>query len=245
RVEGLKEEVKDWYENTDYCITATAPCSGLPWDFCGYLRGQENFLIDLYLNQKFAQKLLDKVSDIIAEFYVFYVKPISQYVDWVEFESDYSSQENLFIPREKYVQFIKKPNEKVFNAVKKVASDIKLFLHSCGAVKDLIPEFINSGVDILNSLQPSARGMNSFKLKKEFGNDLVFHGGIDIQGPICGSINKAIDEVKTRIKAFATGGGYIFGPTNHFQPDTPVNNFLAIYETAREFGRYPINIKNL
>jgi len=242
RLEGLMEETRDWFKNTNYCITATAPCSGLAWDYCGYLRGQENFLIDLYQNQKFAHKLLDIVSDIIAELYVFYIEPISKYIEWVEFESDYASQENLFIPREKYVNFIKKPNEKVFNAIKKVAPDAKNFLHSCGAIKDLIPELINSGVDILNSLQPGARGMDSFELKKEFGRDLVFHGGLDIQGSICGPIDEAIKEAKNRIKAFGPGGGYIFAPTNHFQLDTPVNNFFAVYKTAREFGKYPINI---
>jgi uroporphyrinogen decarboxylase len=140
-----------------------------------------------------------------------------------------------------YKKFMKKPNEKVFNAVKKVAPDAKIFMHSCGSVRELIPLFSDSGIDILNSLQPRAKGMDSFELKKEFGNDIIFHGGVDIQGPISGTLEEAITEAKTRIKAFAPNGGYIFASTNNYQPDIPVENFIAIYNTAKEFGKYPID----
>ena len=240
--EGLAEEARDWFENTDYIITATAPCSGLALDYCYYLRGQEQFLIDLYTNQKFAEKLLDKVSDIIASFYSYYIKPISKYIEWVEYESDYGTQDRPFIPAEKYRRFIAKPNRKVFEAVKEIAPGTKVFMHCCGAIKELIPEFIDNGVDILNSLQPRAKGMDSFELKKEFGSDLIFHGGLDIQGPMTGTVEEAVLEARTRIKAFAPGGGYIFASTNHFQPDTPVENFFAAYKVANELGVYPIDI---
>jgi len=115
-------------------------------------------------------------------------------------------------------------------------------MHCCGAVRELIPEFIDNGIEILNSLQPRAAGMDSFLLKKEFGKELIFHGGLDIQGPLNGSIEDSIAEAKARIKAFAPGGGYIFAPTNHFQPDTPVENFFAAYKAANESGKYPIII---
>ena len=242
RLRGLKEETKNWFKNTDYCITATAPCSGLALDFCCYLRGQEQFLIDMYLDQKFAEKLLDKVSDIIAQLYVYYIEPIADYIEWVEYESDYGTQDRPFIPVEKYNKLIKGPNSKVFDAVRKVAPNTKVFIHCCGAIKELIPEFINNGIDILNSLQPRAVGMDSFQLKKDFGKDLIFHGGLDIKGPLTGSIKDSIVEAKTRIKAFAPGGGYIFAPTNHFQQDTPVENFFIIYKVANESGKYPIDI---
>jgi uroporphyrinogen decarboxylase len=242
RTNGLAELAGNWKKNTDYYITATAPCSGLAFDFCCYLRGQEQFFVDMYMDPKFTHKLLDKVSDIIARLYVYYIEPIAHYIGWVEYESDYGTQDRPWFPADKYRQFFKKPNEKVFNAVKKVAPHTKVFLHSCGSVRELIPEFIDNGVDILNSLQPKARGMDSFELKKEFGKELIFHGGLDIQGGICGTIEEAVKEAKTRVKALAPGGGYIFATTNHFQPDTPVENFFAVYKTAVEYGKYPIDI---
>jgi len=94
------------------------------------------------------------------------------------------------------------------------------------------------GVEVLNSLQPRAAGMDSFELKREFGSEIVFHGGLDLQGGINGSRQEAIDEAKRRIDAFAPGGGYIFAPSNHFISDVSAENFFAVYETAREYGAY-------
>lgn len=242
RLKGVREEVKGWHEDTNYYITATAPCSGLALDYCFYLRGQEQFFVDMYTNAKFAHKLLDKVSDIIAELYAYYVEPIAEYVGWVEYESDYGIQTSPWFPPDIYREFIRGPNDKVFQAVKKVAPDSKVFLHSCGAVRDIIPEFIENGVDILNSLQPNAVGMDSFALKRDFGQEIIFHGGVSIQGALSGSPEEAEQEAKTRIEAFAPGGGYIFSSTNHFQPDTPVKNFFAVYEAAAKYGKYPISV---
>lgn len=235
RILGLAEEARHWYEDTDYYVTAMSPISGLAMDFCFYLRGQEQFLCDMYLDETFAHHLLDKVSDVIAELYAFYIAPIAPYIGWVEFESDYGLQDSLLLPVEKYREFIKEPNEKVFRAVKRVAPDVKLFLHSCGAVRELIPEFIAGGIDILQSLQPRAAGMDSLSLKKEFGSELVFHGGLDLQGGMNGTREEAIDEALRRLDAFSPGGGYIFGPSNHLQPDTPAENLVAVYETAQRY----------
>ena len=105
-------------------------------------------------------------------------------------------------------------------------------------MRDLIPDLIEAGVDVLNSLQPRAAGMDSVELKREFGSELVFHGGLDIQGGITGSLQEAIDETRRRIDAFAKGGGWILAPSNHFMEDVSLENFYAVYRTAREYGRY-------
>jgi len=182
RIEGIEEKVKNWAENTDYSITATPAVSGLAIDICPFLRGFEQFFMDLYLNPGFAHKLIEKVTEIIAEINVYYLEPIGKYIDWVEFTSDYGMQDRSLVSSGKFREFFLKPNKKLFEAVKKVAPNAKIFLHSCGSVRELIPDFIEMGVDILNSLQPRARGMDSFELKKEFGNNIVFHGGVAIQG---------------------------------------------------------------
>ena len=128
----------------------------------------------------------------------------------------------------------------VFSEVKKIAPNCKIFLHSCGSIRELIPEFIEMGVEVLSSLQPLDSQVDSAELKKEFGKDLIFHGGIDIQKALCGSIEDTIKETKNRIMDYGPGGGYICGPSNHFQVDVPVENFLALYVTARKFGTYPL-----
>jgi len=243
RIEGLKEQVEDWRENTDYCITSTTAVSGLMIDICPYLRGFEQFFMDLYLDPKFAHTLIGKVTDVITELYLYYLAPIGKHLDWVEFSSDHGMQDRLFVSPEMYREFFKEPYTRLFKEVRKAAPSAKIFMHTCGSVRELIPDFIDMGVGILNSLQPKAAGMDSFELKKEFGSEIVFHGGLDLQGGITGSLEDAVAEAKTRIDAFAPGGGYIFAPSNHFMEDVPRDNFFALYETALHYGKYPISIR--
>jgi uroporphyrinogen decarboxylase len=243
RIAGLREQVEDWHINTDYCITSTTAVSGLMIDICPYLRGFNQFFMDLHLDPSFAHKLIGKVTDVITQLYLYYLEPIGQYLDWVEFSSDHGMQDRPLVSVELYRKFFKGPYARLFREVRKAAPSAKIFMHSCGSVRELIPEFIDMGVDILNALQPKAAGMDSFELKKEFGSELVFHGGLDIQGGITGSVEEAVEEAKRRIQAFAPGGGYIFAPANHFMEDVPMDNFFALYKTALNSGIYPLTIK--
>jgi uroporphyrinogen decarboxylase len=240
RIEGLAEQSRDWYEKTDFAITPTTPLSGMMLEFYQYLRGTEEFFMDLYMNPEFADALIEKITDLLIELYVFFITPIAPYIAWVEYASDFGMQDRSFLSPELFRRFLKKPYQRIFDAVREVAPHAKVFLHTCGSVRSLIPDFIDMGVDILSALQPKAAGMNSAELKREFGNDLVFHGGIDIQGALCGTLDEAVAETRRRIADYAPGGGYICAPSNHFLDDIPVENFLAMYETAREFGQYPL-----
>ncbi len=231
-------EARDWYENTSFAITPTTPASGLYMEFGDYLRGMENFLCDFYAEPEFSHKLIGILTDLFIELYTFILEPIADYVAWVEITEDYGMQHAPFISPEIFRAFLKEPHLRLFRAIKKTAPKCKIFFHSCGAVRTLIPDFIDMGVDILNSLQPLAAGMDSFELKREFGKDLVFHGGIDLQQAMRGSRQDVEDEVKRRIDAFAPGGGYIFAPSNHLIADVPAENVIALYDTAYEYGKY-------
>ena len=242
RINGLERQVNTWLTTTDYAITSTSAISGLMLDICPYLRGFEKFFMDFYLEPTFAHALIEKVTDIIIDLYLYYLKPIGHALSWVELSSDHGMQDRPLISREIYRKFFKAPYKRLFDAIRTAAPRARLFMHCCGSVRELIPEFIDIGLDILNALQPRAAGMNSFELKREFGNDLIFHGGLDIQGGINGSMEEAVREAKTRLSAFAPGGGYIFAPANHFMEDVPIDNFFAIYETARTYGRYPVGV---
>lgn len=240
RWKGLDEMVRDWYENTDYFIGTTSVMSGLMIDIGQYLRGFEQFFMDMYIDPEFAHKFIGNMTDVIIELHVNYLNNISVPIGWVEFSSDHGMQDRPFLAPEMYRKFLKEPYRRLFNEVRKAAPGAKIWMHCCGSVRELIPDFIDMGVDILNSLQPRAAGMDSFELKKEFGSELIFHGGLDIQGGITGTVAEAIDEAKRRIDAFAPGGGYIFAPSNHFMQDVSVENFFAVYETAKSYGQYPI-----
>jgi uroporphyrinogen decarboxylase len=240
RIEGLEEQVRDWHENTDYFIAPTAAVSGLMIDIGPFLRGFEQFFMDFYIDKAFAHTLIGKLTDLIIELYDYYLTPIGRYVDWVEFTSDHGMQDRPIVSPDKYREFLKEPYARLFRAVKRVAPNAKIWMHSCGSVRELIPDFIEMGVDVLNSLQPRAGGMDSVELKREFGSEIVFHGGLDLQGGINGSREEAVVEARKRIDAFGQGGGYVFAPSNHFIADVSAENFFAIYETAREYGVYPL-----
>jgi uroporphyrinogen decarboxylase len=106
----------------------------------------------------------------------------------------------------------------------------------------LINDFIDVGVNILNPVQPLCPGMESADLKKKYGKRLCFHGAIDQQHALPGTREDTIQEAKRRIKALAPGGGYLLAPSNHIQKDVPAENVVALYEYARKYGKYPIDL---
>ena len=121
-----------------------------------------------------------------------------------------------------------------------LAPDAKLFFHSCGNVRPLLPDFIEMGVDILNPVHISATGMEPVALKREFGKDIVFWGGaVDTQDVLpYGTPGQVRDDARRNIEALAPGGGYVFNTVHNIQADVPAENIVALWETLREFGRY-------
>ena len=236
RIAGLAEKTRRLAETTDCFIGATSAVSGMMLEIGQYLRGFEQFMMDLYIDERFAHHLIGKIADVVTELYLYYLEPIAPWVGWVEFSSDLGMQDRPIVSPEIFRKFFKAPYSRVFAAVKKAAPQARIWLHSCGSVRELIPDLIEAGVDVLNSLQPKAAGMDSLELKREFGSELVFHGGLDLQGGITGSVSEAVDEAKRRLDAFAKGGGYVFAPSNHFMQDVSLENFYAVYRTAHEYG---------
>jgi uroporphyrinogen decarboxylase len=105
-------------------------------------------------------------------------------------------------------------------------------MHSDGAVRTLIPHFIESGVDVLNPVEPGLPGNELADLKAEFGAQLVFHGCLNAKGPLRGSLEDVRGEVERIRSAAGTGGGFILAPTNHFQSDVPPWNIVEAYRCA-------------
>jgi hypothetical protein len=122
----------------------------------------------------------------------------------------------------------------------------KTFIHSCGSVWALLEDFIAAGFDILNPVQCSAAHMNPFDLKKKFGNRIIFWGGgVDTQSSLpFGSPQEVREEVRERIRAFGPGGGFVFNAVHNVQALVPVENVLAMYRTAREYGTYPLRLES-
>lgn len=238
RVRGLAERAKDWYENTDFAITATSATSGTIFELCQYLRGIEQFFCDLYEEPEFAEALIEKVTNLLIELNTYYLEAVGPYIEWIEFTSDFGTQNSPFISPSIFEEFFLEPHKRLFAACKKTAPNVKIFLHSCGSVRMLMPQFVEMGVEIQSALQPLAAGMDSKELKNEFGDKLIFHGGVDIQQAMTGTREAAEADVRKRIDAFGKDGGYILSPSNHFQTDVPIQNFFHMYEVGKTYGVY-------
>jgi uroporphyrinogen decarboxylase len=138
-----------------------------------------------------------------------------------------------------YRQVIQPRHKRLFSFIKEQAS-VKVFYHTCGAVRRLIPDLMDAGIDILNPVQISAEGMDLRELKREFGHDLVFWGGgVDTQGVLGTAKPKEIkDHVRRNIEALAPGGGFVFAAVHDIQADVPPENIAAMWEAWEAYGVY-------
>ena len=228
-------------EKTDFAIVGKSIIGpGGMFERCAYLRSIDDFFIDMMVNKDLAHHLINQIVDVEIAFWDMFLDAAGDYVDIVQKVADLGTQTGLFISKELFREFIKPAEARVFDFIKKKAPHIKLWFHSCGAVSEIIDDFLDWGIDILNPIQPLATGMDSAELKKRFGDRVCFHGGIDLQRAMPGSVDDVKREVETRIRALAPGGGYILAPANHIQNDTPPENVITLYEYAKEFGTYPI-----
>ena len=153
--------------------------------------------------------------------------------------TDFGQQHGPFISPKAYRDLFQPFNKAVNDWVHKNTT-WKTFIHSCGSIRALLPDFIAAGFDILNPVQCSASCMAPEELKQEFGDRVTFWGGgIDTQKTLpFGSVEDVRDEVSSRLKIFGEGGGYVFNSIHNVQARVPIENVLAMYETVRDCGRY-------
>jgi hypothetical protein len=149
--------------------------------------------------------------------------------------TDFGTQRGQFISTEAYRELYQ-PFHKRLNELIHSRSSWKTFIHSCGAVRGLIPDFIASGFDILNPVQCSAKGMEAEGLKRDFGRDIVFWGGgVNTQQTIAfGTPDEVYREVRERIDLFNRDGGFVFNSIHNIQANTPTENLLALFRAIRE-----------
>lgn len=239
---GVRERAKSLCENTDCFVVARMVASHGPYQTACDLRGTEQFLMDMLQNPDFALALLERISNTLVGLTQGYLEVCGDYIDMIELPGDdYAGNNNLIISPAMFRRFIQPIIRNMVGAIKTFRPDIKVMLHSDGAIARLIPDLIAIGVDVLHPLEPLP-AMDLAAIKKQYGGQISFLGGIDISHAMPGTRQQVIDEVRQRITQLALGGGYILAPSNHLQADVPPENVVTLFETARKFGSYPINI---
>ena len=203
------------------------------------LRGLENFLVDLMLNPSFASALMERIADVHIALWDNYLDAVGEYIQVAVVIDDLGTEESLMMSPDTYRRLVKPVQSRVWSHIKS-RTDAALFLHSCGAIAPLIPDLIEIGVDIINPVQVSAKGMDPAQLKQRFGDEIVFWGGgCDTQQVLpYGSADDVRNEVATRVAQLSPGGGFVFCQVHNIQPDVPPENIVAMYQAVADYGRY-------
>lgn len=221
-----------------YMINSNSP--GI-FELSLWLRGFENFFMDLAGNKQIAETLLDKILYYKMQYWEKALEYVNNKIIVIGEADDLGTQNNTIISPGMYREFIKPRHKKLFSFIKKQADGKAfIFFHSCGSIKELIPDLIEAGVDILNPLQYNAENMDLKELKNEFGSDLVFWGGgIDTQNILpYGTPAEVKEETKRNIHVLAPGGGFIFTTVHNIQADVPSENIIAMWEALQKYGKY-------
>ena len=189
------------------------------------IRGMENMLMDIVLEQDFYEELLDRITSLYLEF----IKVMGTMpMDAIAFGDDWGDQRGIIVGPERWRKIFKPRVAKMFESIHK--QGMYTMNHCCGNVSEIIPDLIEIGLDVLESVQPEA--MNPYELKKKWGDKLTFWGGIGSQSIIPFGSPQAIQaEIKHLCQDMGRGGGYILAPSKGLQPDTPVENAMAMIET--------------
>ncbi len=239
---GVGQRARMLKEETDYYVIGRMVTSHGPFQTAADLRGAENLLIDLARNEAFAQALLERVTKCIDGLLAGYLEAGGRYFDMIELPGDdFAGNQNLLISIPMFRRFFKPHIARLVKRIKEYRDDILVMFHSDGAIAPLLPDLIEVGVDVIHPLEPVA-GQAVETVKAEFGSKLAILGGIDITEAMRNNRERVEEEVITRIRQLAPGGGYVLAPCNHLQADVPAENVVTLFEMARAAGKYPINL---
>ncbi len=238
-LEELKEKAYYLRKNTDYGLLFHSAGSIHEWG--QGLRGWTNWIVDLSVRRKIAEKILEHMIEIIMYNVKRLVSILDGIVDVFGFGDDLGTQTGPQISPRIYREMLKPYHKEMYRYVRK-HSKMFVFLHTCGSIYDLLPDLIDAGVEIINPVQISAAKMNPKDLKDRFGEELVFWGGgVDTQNVL---INKKpediVKHVKENICVFGRGGGFVFTQVHNIQPFTPPKNIVAAYRSVLRYGKYPL-----
>lgn len=230
----VPEQIERW---KDYCIVTGGAGTPDLMNGSGFLLSPERVLLGLGLEDPVLLRLFDIRTEFHVELTRRTLEAADGGVDLVWMGEDLGTQRGALISMNTFRKHIRPRHEAVLAVVKEYG--LPAMLHSCGSTRVFIPELIDMGYDCLDTLQPEAAGMVPAELKAEFGDRLCFHGMISTAGAVAyGTVADVIKEVTETLEVMMPGGGYMLAPTHQLQSNSPIENVVAMYDTAREAGRY-------
>lgn len=227
----IQEQCDKWPEN------AIEGCYLAPFFWHNHVRGLEQSCIDLVAEPEMTGYMLERITEFCWEYASRFFEAAGGKIHITQVTDDFGSQKDLLISPECYRKWFKPIQKKFVDLAH--ACGILVFHHDDGAIRRIIPDLIEVGVDILNPVQHTCPGMELEGLKRDFGARLAFHGGIDNQQVLPhGTVEDVQREVRQCMQILGEEGGYILAPCHNIQPVTPVENIITLYETAFNEGWY-------
>jgi len=225
----LRRRALELRRTSDRALVIVAGCNLFEWGT--FLRRMDNFLMDLYTDQRNVERLLDALMERHIATLEKVCEAVGDVADVLRFGDDLGLDSGPFMPREIYRKLFKPRHSELCSYVKKHSS-MHTFLHSCGSLYELMPDLIEAGYEIINPVQTNARNMEPERLKREFGSDLTFWGGgVDTRSVLNrGTPEEVRAQVRARLDIFAPGGGFVFNTVHNILPDVPPENIQAMFE---------------
>ncbi len=237
RFAGLRQRAEELRRQTPYAVVSGI--SGVVYEICWYLRGLEQWFMDMLTQPEFCEALLDCTLRFWMDWFRALLDEVGDLVDVIMIGDDLAGQKGPLFKPDFYRRVVRPRQRKLVEYIRS-RTPAKIWYHTCGACAGYIPDLLENGIDILNPVQISAAGMDPAVLKARFGNRLVFWGGaIDAQHVLPTSSPETVrEQVRRNLAIWKPGGGYVFNNVHNIQAGVPPQNIVALYEAAYEFGFY-------
>jgi uroporphyrinogen decarboxylase len=245
RTTHLAQDAKQLYETTDLALIGRF--GGTIMEQATFLRGYQEWLVDLLRHPDFSRQLMNRIADIQIVLDEAGIREAGRYLSVFKVSGeDLGMQQRPMFSQTVWQELLRPVLRRRWKAARKAldrygGSQVKLMLHSDGAIREFIPDLIEDGIQVLDPIQTNAKGMDPAGLKHDFGADLVFHGAIETQKTLpFGTPAEVKAETNRIIQVLGQAGGLILGPVHNVQPDVPPENLVAMCQAVQEYGRYPL-----
>jgi uroporphyrinogen decarboxylase len=237
RFQGLRQRALRLREDTPYAVVSGI--SGVVYEICWYLRGLEQWFVDMLTQPEFCEALLDQTLRFWLDWFRVFLDEVGDLVDVIMIGDDLAGQTGPLFRPAIYRKLVKPRHKQLVQSIR-ARTGAKIWYHTCGACGEYIPDLLDNGIDILNPVQISAPGMEPPGLKTRYGDRLAFWGGaIDAQHVLPSASPDVVRQhVRRNLEAWKPGGGYVFNNVHNIQAGVPPENIVALYDAAYEYGFY-------
>jgi uroporphyrinogen decarboxylase len=233
-MEGVLEDCR---AHSDFCLFTGYPGVADLINSTGMLRGMEQTLIDLVEEEPGFLAFLDRRIDLQCEVLSRTIEAAKGNIRFLWMGEDLGTQIGPMISLDTYRRVLRPRHQRIIDLAK--SYDLPVMIHSCGSSSWAFDDFVEMGINAVDTLQPEATKMEPAYLKERWGGKLAFHGCISTAGPVAtGSPEDTVEDVRQKLQIMMPGGGYMLSPTHALQDDSPTENVVALYRAASELGRY-------